>query len=227
MRVTVFGATGRIGGHVVAQALDGGHKVTAVVRDPTRLTLNHPSLEVVAVSGLTDPEPLVAALDGSEAAISGIGPASPRDKHVASTTVRAILAALDRAGLRRFVAVSAMPIGPVPDGDSWLNRRIQYPVVRTLLRGIYGAGDPAQRDRLDRGPAAAAGEPTGDRPVPDGRGCERASGAGDASRGRRPPHAVGAGRSFDDPAGGRGGRLTGGGALAVVGGLLLAGAPLA
>ncbi len=30
MKITVFGATGGIGGHVVRQALDAGHHVTAV-----------------------------------------------------------------------------------------------------------------------------------------------------------------------------------------------------
>jgi uncharacterized protein YbjT (DUF2867 family) len=137
MKIAVFGATGRIGGHVVAQALDAGHKVTAVVRDPARFQVRHPSLELVTVPGLTEPEPLVPALDGSEAVISGVGPTSPRDTRVASSTVRGILGALDRAGVRRFVAVSAMPVGPIPDGDSWVNRRIQYPLVRRLLRGIY------------------------------------------------------------------------------------------
>ena len=33
MKLTVFGATGGIGGHVVAQALESGFTVTAVVRD--------------------------------------------------------------------------------------------------------------------------------------------------------------------------------------------------
>jgi NADPH:quinone reductase-like Zn-dependent oxidoreductase len=33
MKLTVFGATGGIGGHVVRQALAAGHHVTAVVRD--------------------------------------------------------------------------------------------------------------------------------------------------------------------------------------------------
>jgi putative NADH-flavin reductase len=137
MKITVFGGTGRIGGHVLRQAIEAGHKVTAVVRDPTRLPVRDTALEVVTVPGLAEPEALVPALDGSEAAISAVGPSSPRAVTVASSTVRAILAALDRSGVRRFVAVSAMPVGPVPAGESWANRRILYPLVRTVLRGIY------------------------------------------------------------------------------------------
>ena len=52
MKITVFGATGGIGGEVVRQALDAGHKVTAVVRDAARFDLTHPALEVATVAGL-------------------------------------------------------------------------------------------------------------------------------------------------------------------------------
>ncbi|MGW4973647.1 NmrA family NAD(P)-binding protein, partial [Streptomyces albidoflavus] len=38
MRITVFGATGGVGGEVVRQALEAGHEVTAVVRDPAART---------------------------------------------------------------------------------------------------------------------------------------------------------------------------------------------
>lgn len=37
MRITVFGATGGVGGEVVRQALEAYHEVTAVVRDPAAL----------------------------------------------------------------------------------------------------------------------------------------------------------------------------------------------
>ena len=71
MTMTVFGATGGIGGHLVRQALDAGHKVTAVVRDRARFDVSHPALEGATVHGLTDPEVLRSALESSDAAISG------------------------------------------------------------------------------------------------------------------------------------------------------------
>src|SRR5207244_3847800 len=79
MRLTVFGATGGIGGHVVRQALDAGHKVTAVVRDPARFGVSHPALDVVTVPGLTDPHVLRPVVDGSDAAVSGVGPRGRKD----------------------------------------------------------------------------------------------------------------------------------------------------
>ncbi len=137
MKLTVFGATGGIGGQVVRQALDAGHQVTAVVRDPTRFVVSHPALEVATVPGLTDPEMLRPALKGSDAAISGVGPRRRKDGPVASNATRGILRALADSGTRRFVAVSAVPVGPVPEGESWINRRILLPFISALLRDTY------------------------------------------------------------------------------------------
>ena len=136
MKLTVFGATGRIGELVVRQALDAGHKVTAVARDSARFELRHPALEVVAVPGLTDAEVLRPALDGSDAVISGVGPRGRKDGPVASTATRAILRAMAASDVSRLVAVSAAPVGPVPPGDSILNRRLMP--VRMLSPGGTG-----------------------------------------------------------------------------------------
>jgi putative NADH-flavin reductase len=149
MKITVFGATGGIGGLVVTQALDAGHKVTAVVRDSADFGLAHPALEVVTVPGLTDPEPLLPALEASEAVISGVGPRSRKDGPVASSTAGGILAAMAASGVRRLVAVSAAPAGPVPAGDSFANRRILLPIVTALLRDTY-ADLAAMEDEIRR-----------------------------------------------------------------------------
>jgi putative NADH-flavin reductase len=138
MKLTVFGATGGIGGHVVRQALAAGHTVTAVVRDRSRLAVpDQPDLRVVTVPGLTEPGPLEPALLGSDAALSGVGAHARKDAGIATVATRGILAALEAAGVRRFVAVSAAPVGPIPDGERFVSRRIAYPMVRGLLRKVY------------------------------------------------------------------------------------------
>lgn len=137
MKITVFGASGGIGGEVVRQALDSGHKVTAVIRESSGFGVQHPSLEIVRVAGLTDPEALQPALEASDAAISGVGPRSRKDGPVASTTVRGILQALEASRVERFVAVSAVPAGPVPEGDSFVNRRLLLPFIGVMLRDTY------------------------------------------------------------------------------------------
>ncbi|MEU8327777.1 NAD(P)H-binding protein [Micromonospora sp. NPDC048839] len=135
--MTVFGATGGIGSQVVRQALDRGLTVTAVVRDPVRLDVRHPALEVTTVPTLDDADALGPVVRGSDAVLSGVGPRGRRDGPVASTATRAILTAMQAEGVHRLVTVSAAPVGPAPDGDSFLNRRIVLPVISALLRDLY------------------------------------------------------------------------------------------
>jgi hypothetical protein len=175
IKLTVFGATGGIGGHVVRQALAAGHHVTAVVRDPARFDVSHPALEVATVPGLTNPDGLRAALEGSNVAISGVGPRGRKDGPVASSTTRGMLRAMEASGVRRFVAVSAVPVGSVPEGESFLNRRILAAVHQCRCTGcLCGSGrdggrDPPQRHRVDDRATAEAREQARDRQVPHRR----------------------------------------------------------
>jgi len=45
--ILVYGATGKIGTHIVTEALDRGHAVTAVSRDPARIERRHENLSAV------------------------------------------------------------------------------------------------------------------------------------------------------------------------------------
>jgi putative NADH-flavin reductase len=136
MELTVFGATGAVGGLLVDQALACGHHVTAVVRDADRFP-HRTGVTVAEVPDLTAVDSLLPVVEGRDAVLSGIGPKSRKDTAVASTTGLSILRALELAGVRRFVWVSAAPVGPVPEGDAWLNRRVVFPLIGRLLRDIY------------------------------------------------------------------------------------------
>jgi len=45
--IVIYGATGKVGSHVMLEALQRGHRVTAVSRDPTRVEMQHSNLSVV------------------------------------------------------------------------------------------------------------------------------------------------------------------------------------
>ena len=45
--IVIYGATGKIGTHAVHEALDRGHRVTAVSRNPAQVEMRHPNLSVV------------------------------------------------------------------------------------------------------------------------------------------------------------------------------------
>jgi len=48
LKILVYGATGKVGTHVVNEALERGHVVTAVSRDPSRIERQHDNLSAVA-----------------------------------------------------------------------------------------------------------------------------------------------------------------------------------
>jgi putative NADH-flavin reductase len=47
MNITIFGASGAIGQLLMRLALDNGDSVTAYVRNPEKIKLNHPNLRLV------------------------------------------------------------------------------------------------------------------------------------------------------------------------------------
>lgn len=53
--IVVYGATGKVGSHVVQEALERGHRVTAVSRRPEQVDLKHERLTIVK-GDLLDPE---------------------------------------------------------------------------------------------------------------------------------------------------------------------------
>ncbi|MFC3979144.1 NAD(P)-dependent oxidoreductase [Streptosporangium jomthongense] len=136
MKLTVFGATGGTGRHVVEQALAAGHHVTAVVRDPARLTsTGHPRLEPVVadVMDTAAPEAVVAAVTGGDAVISALGPRPGGGGSVCADGARAIIAAMRAAGTRRLVVVTAS--GHIVDsGDGPVSRLLVKPMLQRLLR---------------------------------------------------------------------------------------------
>jgi putative NADH-flavin reductase len=139
MRFTVFGATGGTGRQLVQQALDAGHEVTAVVRDPSRLPVpkeGSARLEVVTAQ-VTDPEPLVPAVAGRDAVLSALGAPGNKSAGIASLGTRSILAAMEEGGVRRYIGVSAAPVVPWGEGENLFFRTVAVPLVRRVFRQVY------------------------------------------------------------------------------------------
>ena len=132
MNILVFGATGPTGQQLVKQALTRGHKVTAFARRPEALLDQR--LRVVAGDVLRDDAKIDEAMHGQDAVVSALGrrPSFSSD-HLISRGMKAIAAAMERAGVRRIVLMSAFGVGESAR-DAPLVPRIMYCV---LLRDIF------------------------------------------------------------------------------------------
>jgi putative NADH-flavin reductase len=115
MRIAVFGATGGTGLQVVKQALEAGHQVTALVRDPARLDIAHASLAVVAGSVL-DAAPVQQTLQGADAVVVSLGNTANNPEYIVSQGTQVILDAISAlGGPQRMVVVSSLGVGESKD----------------------------------------------------------------------------------------------------------------
>lgn len=155
MKLTIIAATGGVGRELLQQGLAAGHDITAVVRNPGKL-----SRQVRAVTAdLTAPNQaaLESAVAGADAVLSGLGPHSNSDAGIAATGTRATVAAMTATGVRRIVAVSAAPVSTVPTpsrphppkhdpGDGFYMRHLFSHVASAMFGKVYA--DLAQMEDI-------------------------------------------------------------------------------
>ncbi|MFN2421779.1 MAG: NAD(P)-dependent oxidoreductase [Gemmatimonadota bacterium] len=110
-RILIVGATGGTGRQLVAQALKRGHSVTALVRDPSKLQLEHSRLRVLR-GDVLDYASVEAAVSGQDAVISALGHKRYfYPTRILSDGTRNILRAMEAHGVHRLVCQTSLGIG--------------------------------------------------------------------------------------------------------------------
>lgn len=69
--IVIYGATGEVGSHIVREALERGHWVTAVSRNPARLEMQHSNLSVVK-GDLLDKASVAGTVTGKDVVILSV-----------------------------------------------------------------------------------------------------------------------------------------------------------
>ncbi|GAB3015421.1 NAD(P)-dependent oxidoreductase [Spirosoma pulveris] len=110
MQLLVVGATGGTGRQVVEQALEQGHFVTAFVRDPARLPVQHPNLTVVT-GDVLQLETLLPAVRRQDAVICSLGGRPGQSDQAVDKGTRNLIAAMHQAGVNRLFVVSSLGVG--------------------------------------------------------------------------------------------------------------------
>jgi putative NADH-flavin reductase len=137
MKLTVFGATGGVGRHVVTQALDRGGRVTAYVRNPAKLDVSHPELTVMS-GELADRDDVAQAVRGADVVISALGPSLDR-KATAMPLVdgtRTIVEAMQTEGVERYIGMATPSLRDPRDTRSVLGHVVPF-MGRTFLKRAY------------------------------------------------------------------------------------------
>lgn len=106
MRLVVFGASGKTGRLVVAQAVHRGDDVVAFVRDASKQWF--PDAVKVHQGQPSDAHDVEAALTGADAVVSALGPIAEETTTEISDATRTIVEAMQKLGPRR-IAITANP----------------------------------------------------------------------------------------------------------------------
>jgi putative NADH-flavin reductase len=111
LRVLIIGATGGTGRQLVQQALELGHEVTAFVRKPAKLKIQHPNLRVVK-GNVRDYASVEAAMRGQNAVVSALGHKRLfYPTKILSEGTRNILRAMKACNVPRFICESSLGVG--------------------------------------------------------------------------------------------------------------------
>jgi putative NADH-flavin reductase len=161
MRIALLGATGGIGGRLLAWALAEGHDVHVLARQPDRLATRpgvlaaagdrppagvpeagapRPGVPEAGASwpgGLTvtggdalDAGAVAEVVAGADAVLSALGPRGARTPSLLAGSAAVLIDAMDRAGVRRLVSVSAAGAFITGDPDTG-------PLTKAILPRVF------------------------------------------------------------------------------------------
>ena len=140
MKLFIAGANGGIGSQAVEQALQAGHQVTALVRDPAKLALTHPDLRIIK-GDIMQPDTFAHQLKGQQAVISALGVSGGNLFSDKPTTLYSqgntnLLKAMEQHGVKRIfcISASALDISPV---IPWYVRLVAKYIIQKLLKHMY------------------------------------------------------------------------------------------
>ena len=143
MRVLIFGATGTVGWELVTQALEMGHTVSAFARDPSKLEIRHPSLEIIE-GDVMDSAFVDQAVAGHDAVLVALGAGVKGQVRSAGTLN--IIQATQKTNVRRVICLSTLGVG---DSRAHLNFYWKYIMFGMLLRAVF-ADHVAQEEHVMR-----------------------------------------------------------------------------
>lgn len=145
-KITVLGATGRTGRHVLGLAARRGMPVTVLTRRPHLLASPVGLARIITGDG-TDPPAVRDAVTGADTVVAIIGASSRRGPHQAAAVSRVLIPAMTVGGVSRFVITSAYPV--VAEKP-----RLAIGLLRLILADAYA--DLAAMEQIVSGQAGLA-----------------------------------------------------------------------
>jgi len=107
--IALFGPTGMIGQRILNEALSRGHKVTAIARDPSKISDKRPNMTVTA-GDILKPESVAAAAAGHDVVVSAYGPPATDPQQVVAAA-RSLIEGIKTANQKTGKSIRLIMVG--------------------------------------------------------------------------------------------------------------------
>jgi putative NADH-flavin reductase len=131
MRLAIFGGSGRVGRVLVKKALEEGHDVTVLIREPDRFEVKHHRLSVLKGNVLNAVD-TSEAVNGQDAVVCVLG--DGRKGKIRTAGTRVIIDAMKKNGVKRLICQSSLGVG---DSVDTLNFFWKYVMFGAFLRAAF------------------------------------------------------------------------------------------
>jgi uncharacterized protein len=141
MKIVLIGASGFIGSAILKEALERGHQVKAIVRNPEKITLKNSDL-VIEKADVSSSQIVSKLCSGADAVISAYNPGW-KNADIASDTLKiypAILDGVRKSGVKRFLVVGGAGSLFISPGIRYMDSgKIPEPFISAIkaLAGFY------------------------------------------------------------------------------------------
>jgi uncharacterized protein YbjT (DUF2867 family) len=131
MRIAVFGGTGGTGRQVIEQALEVGHQVSALVRDPNRLSEAAKKADIF-IGDVLNAQQVAETIAGANAVVVSLGSRSDSPENTVSQGTKNIITCMQQTGVKRLVVVTSLGVGDSKDQVPMAFKL----VIKTVMRKI-------------------------------------------------------------------------------------------
>jgi putative NADH-flavin reductase len=132
MKIVVFGASGKTGFIFVERALVDGHLVTAFVRSPARMGIQHRNLTCFQ-GDVMDAAAVEKAITGQEAVISVLGPTRIPVAGMLEMAAKNLVTAMQKTSVRRLISTTGAGVRDPLDQPKLADH-----IMKGLLRLMAG-----------------------------------------------------------------------------------------
>ncbi len=111
MKLLIIGGTGGTGQELIKQALEQGHHLTALIRNPEKLKIAHQNLRIIK-GNVLDFDKVQEVVAGQDAVLSALG----HRRFFIKTTIlsegtKNIIHAMEKHNVNRFICITSLGIG--------------------------------------------------------------------------------------------------------------------